>query len=588
MRVIPRGIIMIIHEAFRPITPQECISAMPEEWKGLDRQTVIINYDEVIELGMTFDLDFSQLALEHQRQFQEKILPLLQEFNDYTIVYFGFVPIPLGMDFGYQFHNYRNLEVFQYHHISNTWYQDVTTLVHENNSLLPSNVFDQDQKGITNALLRLSVSHQVNSEETAKMMVNAAEIDLSFENPNEDVIESRERLIEIGERVKTIFDQIADNKSAIEKIHLFASIPCGVAFLIGSKISPNIHPYIQTYEYKRTEEKPYKKAILIKSELQIMYKPTKEERMKAEEIRTLSDQELQEKIAHFCEENLIQAKRVSYWPLDLVELDKNDGIMNETFWSDLPFLSSTTLKSDSIGSKSEIIQNGFSYENKEWQIDDFFFIALNKRIKDPSKQMQAIRLFLFHEVLHHHTHGLGDGREQNIGSFPKVLEIADYQADVYAILNEYGFHQTTFEKVNDHKSFFLNVIDTAIETMWSFDDQGEELSQIQIRRVNRYLIWYWQSVRIEKHGDSLAEIVKILEEKPVVELTGLRTKEEYNRFFFSLEKRENFPLELGVFYENKIVRNASASNLQIKILLEGIKEMNGKKIRSIIKGFFPR
>lgn len=586
--IVPKGIIMILHEAFAPISPQACIAGMPENWQKMHKKEVKITYSEPMELGNTFDLDFSQFALEHKRQFQEKVLPLLQEYNDYTIAYFGFVPIPLGMDFGYQFHNYRNLEVFQYHHITKNWHQETENKTHGKNTLKPVSLFDRNQKGISTVLLRLSVSHPVNSEKTAKLIDSAAEIDLAFEKPSEDVVESRERMVEIGESVKSILDQIADNKSDIETVHVFAAVPCGVAFLIGSKISPNIHPYIQTYEYKRTEEVPYKKAILIKSELQVIPSLTEEERQKAQELRLSCDRELQERIVQFCVRSEGLADRVSQWPLDVVDINQHDGIMNEDFWSTLPFISKTSLKRDRFGSKFEVIQNGFQYENQEWQVDDFFFIALSRRIGDPAKQMQAIRLFLFHEVLHYHIHGLGDGREQNIGSFPKVLETADYQADVYALLNEYGFHKEHSGDIADCKTFFLEAIETAIETMWSFDDQGVELDQIQIRRVNRYLIWYWQAVRIEKHGDLLSDIIKILEEKPTIELTGLRTKEENNRFYFSLEKRENVPLELGVFFGNRIIRNGSATNLQIELLVEGIKEMNGEKISGVIKGFFPR
>ena len=71
--------------------------------------------------------------------------------------------------------------------------------------------------------------------------------------------------------------------------------------------------------------------------------------------------------------------------------------------------------------------------------------------------------------------------------------------------------------------------------MWSFDDNGAGLEEIQIRRLNRYMIWYWQYARIEQEGKNLDSILGILQEKPVIELNGLCTKEENNRFFFVLE-----------------------------------------------------
>lgn len=173
----------------------------------------------------------------------------------------------------------------------------------------------------------------------------------------------------------------------------------------------------------------------------------------------------------------------------------------------------------------------------------------------------------------------------NIGSFPKVLETADYQADVYGILNEYSYASKAGYDVSDIKAFFLNNINIATETMWSFDDRGKELEEMQIRRVSRYLIWYWQYVQIEKNGNSLDEIVRILEEKPVIEINGLKTKELNNRFFYDLNRRNSKYLEIGLFKENEVVRHGSASNMPIESLIEGLKQLNGELIKEVLRSF---
>ena len=48
--------------------------------------------------------------------------------------------------------------------------------------------------------------------------------------------------------------------------------------------------------------------------------------------------------------------------------------------------------------------------------------------------------------------------------------------------------------------------------MWSFVDLGSELTEIQIRSMNRFLNWYWQWVRIERlsGNGTLKEIIEIL------------------------------------------------------------------------------
>ena len=224
----------------------------------------------------------------------------------------------------------------------------------------------------------------------------------------------------------------------------------------------------------------------------------------------------------------------------------------------------------------------------KWYVDDNFFVAVNRRFKNEEDILMAVRLFLFHEALHYKKHKLTELTAINIGSFPKVLETADYQADVYAIMNEYGYHSKMIGEITYPKTFFLHAIQVATETMWSFDDAGIELEEIQIRRLNRYMIWYWQYARIEKDGNSLDEIISILEEKPIIELNGLKTKEENNRFFFILEKRKDQPLELGIFHNNKLVRDASATNMAIENLVQGVKEMKGDMILNVMRSFASR
>jgi hypothetical protein len=169
-----------------------------------------------------------------------------------------------------------------------------------------------------------------------------------------------------------------------------------------------------------------------------------------------------------------------------------------------------------------------------------------------------------------------------------VLETADYQADVYAIMNEYGYYLKMKGEIHNSKQFFMDTIKVATETMWSFDDTGVDLEEIQIRRLNRYMIWYWIYARIENEGNSLDDIISIFGEKPVIELNGLKTKEENNRFFFELEKRKDQPLELAIFHNNQLIRDGSTSNMLLEDLISGIQEMKGEQVCNVMRSFLSR
>ncbi len=576
-----RGIILILHSGFSRVNLERCLEALPEELRRLDREKIEVKYSVNLELGELYGANFGQLALEHRRQFTNEILPILEAKSDYVIAYFGLSPIPLAVDFGQLFHNYREFMVFQKHHKTKGWYQrdDFLDL---GKTIEISGIPDPSQRGITSALIRVSSSHNVNPEETLAVVPNAAEVDIGFKTPDEDAIASPELMNDMAEKVKAAFDSLSNNKSGIKQIHLFAAIPCGLAFLIGTKISPNVHPFVQTYQYSRTETPSYKKALLIKSRIEPERKINEDDERVAMELRRLADTELKGDIRSFCIENEKSSNQRN-WYVGVAPSIKVNALDNQ-FWNDLPSISQTSLRSDGFCLERDTIQDGFFWRKGLWHVDDNFFISLKNRLGKDLQLKQAIRLFLFHEALHYKRHNLNDSTANNIGSFPKVLEMADYQSDVYALLNEYGY-SSMHGSVADDQEFFLDTIITATETMWSFDDMGRELTEIQIRRLNRYMIWYWQYALIEREGNNLDAIIQILSAKPIIELNGLPIKEENNRIFFKLDYQPDQLLELGVFHENKIKREGAATNLQIRNLVDGAKEMNGEKILSVLRGF---
>jgi hypothetical protein len=585
MEKVP-GIIVILHNGFSKITVDESLQALPADWLSLNREVVEISYSELLELQKLYDTGYAQYALEHRRQFVAVVAPLLAKYPGYKIVYFGLAPIPLCIDFGHLFHNYRDISIYQKHHVTKVWYTDPAAGVADEKTLRIEGVPGTDQKGIVDAMIRLATSHPVNPEDTIVILPNAAEIDIAIDHTDEDVTGTDISLKRVGEAVKRVMDDLSNNRSNIDVIHLFAAIPCGIAFLVGTKISPNIHSFIQTYQFSRTREPKYTKALLIKGPLEVERKATEEELQRSNYLRDLADKELQKGVRKYCGENEDMSSGRSWVKAIVPKLPET--IMNSPFWKDLPAMYETTLSGDSFETSEEVISDGFLWRLHKWYVDDGFFIALDKRIKAEAEILSAVRLFLFHEALHYKKHRLTDLTSVNIGSFPKVLEIADYQADVYALMNEYGYHSKMIGAITDPKAFFLKAIMTATETMWSFDDNGQRLEEIQIRRLNRYLNWYWQYARIESDGNDINDIISILEEKPVIELNGLKSKEENNRFFFLLEKRPNQPLELAVFYNNQLVRDGSATNMVIEVLVQGVKEMKGEMILPVLRSFLIR
>lgn len=581
-----KGLFILLHNGFAKVNVEEALDALPKKWLQAQREVIEISYSEILKLDKLYNTGYGQFALEHQRQFTAEILPKLNAHPEYNIVYFGLAPIPLTIDLGYHFHNFRDIVIYQKHHVTKEWYLNLPKRKFPKNELSVEGMPDMEQKGITEALISLGISHSINLDDTRNVLPNAAEIEIKIREADEDAIETKEQMIALEEYIKSTFDGLSENRSGLEKIHLFASVNCGVAFMIGTKISPNIHSFIQTYQYSRTQDPKYKKALLIKALINEPRVVSKKEKKAAQSLRLKADKELRGKIKLYLEKNE-EMSRARSWYIGIFP-KLQETIFKGNFWRDLPALYETSLSEDSFDLTQDVINDGFNWMMNKWSVDDNFFISLAKRIKPSEDVLKAIRLFLFHEALHYKKHKITGETSLNIGSFPKVLETADYQADVYAIINEYGFAENTFGKIKDAREFFLNTIRVATETMWSFDDNGILLEEIQIRRLNRYLIWYWLYAQIEKEGKTMDDILRLFEQKPVIELNGLITKEENNRFFFELEVKKGQHLELGIFLNNELVRDGSASNLQIEALVQGVREMNGEKIIQVMKSLANR
>jgi hypothetical protein len=168
--------------------------------------------------------------------------------------------------------------------------------------------------------------------------------------------------------------------------------------------------------------------------------------------------------------------------------------------------------------------------------------------------------------------------------FPKVLEEVDYQADVWAMVHEFALtRHDKPEAVANDRDLFLELVRIATETMWAFDDRLDELEVMEVRRVNRYLIWYWQWLRMERCS-SLADIMAVLARKPLIELAGPRVHTDGERVFYELREPWRADLELAALLEhNRIARHGRGAATSVPALIEGLRKRDGENIRFVLK-----
>jgi SMODS-associated and fused to various effectors sensor domain len=589
-----KTLVIIAHYGLdRKITETECKAAVNATEYG---EIIFIDFEACsAKLEELYDLPFDNIALAQRRNFLNKVTPILENNPSAHIAYFGLTPISIAFHFGYLLGNTHSFTVFQFHHSRRTWFDisepPVTGYQFEIISpVLPLEV----QKGKGNVIVRIGTSYSIDRNSTLEIIDNPAnEFDITLKQPDVDALYNQSCINVIVDSFQAVLNAYTNKLSDREQIHLFMACSAGLPFALGTRINPNVYPYIQTYQFSRDQRPKYREAILISKESYSQVPLSESDRTVASAIRTDWNSQLNDKIKPFIK--TITGKQSQDWLRTVCESDDDYKAVRKhlkTPWDEVIDIGRTNLKDDKIDTSTVNVEGGFEYieRTNTWQLDDGFLSGLKKRLEknQTTDLFQAARLFFFHEALHYANEGHRLTREtaDGIGQFPKVIEDADYQADVWGLLTEFRYCQT-FEpqKIEDGiKSFFCNAIDTAVETMWSFVDNGNELDDIQIRSMNRFLNWYWQWVRIEacKGKGTLEEVVFILFNKPVIEFAGAPMTLRAHRTFYKLKVRDISNVQLAAFYKNKVYR--FAPNL-IGSIVDGFLQLNGEKIKQGLKSF---
>lgn len=571
--------IIIKHSVHSEISDQECVKAIPSNYKD-DNPIIIEIKPAAIPLGDTID-DWDQLEIIQRKLYLEKVKPIINENPGATIFYFGFAPIPLIIHLGSLIDNWQKVYPMFRTHDTKEWRYELDQkkqVVYKIEGL--PNDENLSNKDIS---LNIGLSFKVNADVTSPVVGDSLMkvVNLEVVNPGYENLYDQNDLIDFGKRMDEVFSVLNLKFPNMSVVHIFASIPIPVAFVLGHKVQPNIYPVLYTYQFKSSAETQFQLAIIINQSVEEKVEFTVEQYELAAKYRGSWNEMLTQKLNRFIKN--LNDKPKGNW-FDYLSTDVDWSSFNVPYWRYLePLVANELLVQDKINQKNITVANGFDYDQTvyEWSIDTSVFVALLKRLKEEVLVNKAGRLFLLHESLHYSFHNINKQVADGIGSFPKVIEESDYHADVYALFHDYAWSKLYDDKFDEqaYKSWFIETIHIMIETMWSFDDTGEDLKEIQIRRMNRFLIWYWQSIRI-KYANSIKQVVDILSEKPIIEFSGLLIKASSQRIFYNLEKMAGSIGEMAVYANGKVIRTTPPNYVK---LIEGFKKLDGKMINDALE-----
>lgn len=589
-----KKIIAIAHYGLdRKISEEECIAVLGEQQ---NKDILFVDFESgYAKLSELYDLPFENIALAQQRKFAEILKPVLESNPDAHIAYFGLTPIPVAFHLGYLIGNTHTYTIYQLHHKKNMWLAESDSPFEAYKfEILPLNLPKEQQKGKGDVTVRIATSFNIDPQSTYEVVSNPAnEFDIALTTPHVDSLFSQANINAVLDAFQEVLNTYANKLTDREQIHLFLAGSAGLPFALGTKINPNIYPFVQTYQFSRDQTPKYREAILITKEINDRVSLTEEDKAKANELRQVWENQLQDRLKPFIK--TVTGRQWKDWVHSVCESDDEYSSLSNHLkkpWIEVINIGSTTLKDDKIDLEQKNIEDGFEYIEKtnSWLLDDGFLISVKNRLsKNISTDiMQAGRLFLFHEALHYSSEGhrLTSEVANGIGQFPKVIEEADYQADVWALLTEYKYCclYEPGKLKNGVKEFFCNAIETAVETMWSFMDSGIELNVIQIRGMNRFLNWYWQWTLIEniKGKGTLAVIVQILLDKPTIEFAGIPLDLRGYRTYYKLNIWQQGRMQLAAFTKNRVYRFAPN---EIQSIVDGFRQLNGEKVKAGLKSF---
>ncbi|MNJ82836.1 hypothetical protein D3C87_02470 [compost metagenome] len=585
-------IVIAHYDLDRKITKEECWDALQQDEKD---EAIFIDFGVGnSQLSELYDLSFNNIALLQQRKFIELVKPLLDENPNAKIAYFGYVSIPISFHFGYLLGNSRPYIIYQ-RRGNKSWFKETDKPTKEYEfSIKPLSLPNEEQKGKGKVIIRVATSTNIEKQSTYEVVPNPEnEFDICLEQTHIDSLYSQENIEVVVNAFQEVLNAYSSKLSDREKIHLFISASCGLPFALGTRINPNMYPYIQTYQYSSNESPKYREAVLVTKEVDDRIILTEDNRLVSKIIRDSWEKQLQKGLKPFIK--TISGKESENWLQMLCSDEEYESVSQYLCrpWNSVTDIDKTSIKHDSIDTERTDVDDSFEYSDimNTWAFDDGFLYSLKNRLdqKPETDVMQAARLFFFHEALHYSNEGHRLTREiaDGIGQFPKVVEEADYQADVWGLLTEYKYCSIyePDQLKKGLKVFFCNAIETAVETMWSFSDTGKELHLIQIRSMNRFLNWYWQWVRIEKiDGTStLKEIIQILFDKPVIEFAGAQMELRGYKTYFKLNSRQYKNYQLAAFSSNKVYR--FSPNL-IDEIVDGFRFLDGEKIKAGLKSFW--
>src|ERR1051325_11530334 len=513
--------ILIRHSGLRLVTEEEILADIDASALALPREILHVDtrsFAQDIDAG-----DWSASERSVRDAARQVVNAAEQATRATEIRYYGLAEIPHIVALGAFVGDERHVVSVDFDRQRDRWrWPDSGRTLTLRTSPLPAERVTQ--AGV--AVVRVSISAAIRDEDVDAAVgpsrLAAVVIEPAGERlPQVQLVRSNEDLEHVRETIRTVLSAIATNRPGVETIHMFIAASVASCFVIGQELHLRSSVPVITYRFRRIEGQPsYVEAIrLTTSDLAPAAPPlSDDDRRTAEGVRAIWRDALRNvhDFAAVGGREPLDPPNVWYGALRIPVL------ASARVFPALPPIWTVADDRDTVDDQPLEGEYGLDKDEHHWRLGDRLLLGLHAAADGNKAELRClIQLFLFHEYVHEHNR-LTKYTATGAGAFPNSLERLDYAADLYAIFHQLAWAETYDRaKVRDDEAkrvYVAELIDLALRSFWAFD-QPLPINEWQVRRLRRYLNWYWRHVQV-KRAPSFETAVWTLARRPAIELAG--------------------------------------------------------------------
>lgn len=243
---------LIVHDAMMPIDVEKAVEAMaPDEPVGAPVR--MWSWDEG-------EQSWGRAAL-----FQERVIRKLRDEGQVRLAVFSMAPIPLSVHLGYVMSDRIDARLFQYQRDPDRrnwkWSGGGIGAPIITTEGVPIEAVNEP----TEVVVRISVSHEVQKDETRLAVGErrAIEIDLAVPEPSVLWLQREEQLKALDHAFREVLQAIDSRVPACRLIHLFYAGPVPGAIRLGQAINPRTTAPVALYQYDKRQTPRHQRVLTL-------------------------------------------------------------------------------------------------------------------------------------------------------------------------------------------------------------------------------------------------------------------------------------------------------------------------------------